>query len=106
MAIVDFITEPVCIVDDEMKRRFHSHHSQAALYSSELITIGLLYAITIKGVGTNAFYRWLSANYSDMFPRLPELTRLFRRLRASRLDRALLGFSKSAGAWWTPVASN
>ena len=78
MAIVDFITELFCIVDDEMKDV--PNHSQQALCPSELVTIGLLYAI--KGVGTNAFYRWLSANYADMFPLLPERTRLFRRLRA------------------------
>ena len=55
-------------------------HSQQALAPSELVSIGLLYAI--KGVGARAFYRWLSANCRDMFPRLSERTRLFRRLRA------------------------
>ena len=80
MAIVDFITELFCRVDDAMKEV--PNHSQAALYPSELVTIGLLYAI--KGVGSKAFYRWLSANYTDMFPRLPERTRLFRRLRTHR----------------------
>ena len=58
------------------------NHSQATLYPSELVTIGLLYAI--KGVGSKAFYRWLSANYIDMFPGLTERTRLFRRLRTHR----------------------
>ena len=76
MAIVDFITELFCMVDDRMKDV--PNHSQALLYPSELVTIGLLYAL--KGTGSRAFYRWLSHNYSDMFPRLPERTRLFRRL--------------------------
>lgn len=78
MTIVDIITELFCRVDDEMKDV--PNHSQAALHPSELVTIGLLYAI--KGVGSRYFYRWLSANYADMFPLLPERTRLFRRLRA------------------------
>ena len=55
-------------------------HSQQALCPSELVTIGLLYAI--KGVSCRAFYHWLSANYRDIFPRMPERTRLFRRLSA------------------------
>ena len=80
MAIVDFITELFCRVDDQMKDI--PGHRQAALSPSELVTIGLLYAI--KGVSGRAFYRWLNANYRDMFPRLPERTRLFRRLWAHR----------------------
>lgn len=72
MAIVDFITELFCRVDDAMKDV--PHHSQQALSPSELVTIGLLYAI--KGVGCRYFYRWLSANYRDMFPSLPSRTRL------------------------------
>ena len=76
MAIVDFITELFCRIDDAMNDI--PGHSQQALSPSELVTIGLLYAI--KGVGTRAFYRWLCANYHDMFPRLPERTRLFRRI--------------------------
>ena len=51
-------------------------HPQAELYPSELVTIGLLFAL--KGDGPRRFYRWLSANYRSWFPRLPERTRLFR----------------------------
>ena len=80
MAIIDFITELFCRVDDQMKDI--PKHAQSALCPSELVTIGLLYAI--KGVSGRAFYRWLNTNYRDMFPRLPERTRLFRRLRAHR----------------------
>jgi hypothetical protein len=53
-------------------------HPQAELYPSELVTIGLLFAL--KGVGPRRFYRWLKANYHTWFPRLPERTRLFRLL--------------------------
>ena len=77
MTIIDFITELFCRIDDQMKAV--PGHSQQALAPSELVTIGLLYAI--KGVGTRAFYRWLCANHRDMFPFLPERTRLFRRIR-------------------------
>ena len=53
-------------------------HPQADLYPSELVTLGLLFAL--KGDGPRRFYRWLTANYHDGFPRLPERTRLFRLL--------------------------
>ncbi len=69
-----------CKVDDEMSDV--PNHSQASLVPSELVTVGLLYAI--KGVGTRTFYRWLFNNYRDMFPNLPHRTRLFRRLRTHR----------------------
>ena len=58
-------------------------HPQAELYPSELVTLGLLFAL--KGVGPRRFYRWLTANYRAWFPRLPERTRLFR-LRATHAD--------------------
>lgn len=80
MAIVDFITELFCRVDDVMQDV--PSHAQESLAPSELVTIGLLYAI--KGVGTRAFYRWLRANHLALFPTLPERTRLFRRLRTHR----------------------
>jgi hypothetical protein len=54
------------------------HHRQAELHPSELVTVGLLFAL--KGAGPRPFYRWLSNNYRHWFPRLPERTRLFRRL--------------------------
>jgi hypothetical protein len=53
-------------------------HPQADLYPSELVTLGLLYAL--KGDGPRRFYRWLANNYRAWFPRLPERTRLFRLL--------------------------
>jgi hypothetical protein len=53
-------------------------HPQAELYPSELVTLGLLFAL--KGVGPRRCYRWLTANYAAWFPRLPERTRFFRLL--------------------------
>jgi hypothetical protein len=53
--------------------------SDAHLYPSEIVTIGLLAAL--KGGRFRAFYRWLDANYRSFFPNLPERTRLQRLLR-------------------------
>lgn len=54
-------------------------HTQAKLYPSELVTIGILFAL--KGVGTRAFYRWLYRDYRQLFAGLPERTRLQRLLK-------------------------
>jgi len=51
-------------------------HSQASLHPSEVVTLGLLFAI--KGVGNRSFYRWIRRDYLSLFPALPERTRLFR----------------------------
>lgn len=72
----DFITELFCRVDDAMTDL--PKHSQARLYPSEVVTLGLLFAL--KGVGNRAFYRWIERNYRPLFPCLPERTRLFRLL--------------------------
>ena len=80
MTTIDFITELFCKVDDQMAQV--PKHPQARLWPSEAVTIGLLYAI--KGVGTRAFYRWLSHNYRPLFPKLPHRTRLFRLLRSKQ----------------------
>ena len=53
-------------------------HPDAALYPSEIVTVGLLFAL--KGVGPRPFYRWLRNKYRHWFPSLPERTRLFRLL--------------------------
>lgn len=73
----DFIIELFCRVDDQMKDV--KKHPQAHLYPSELVTIGIVFAL--KGVGTRAFYRWFSRNFAHLFPYLPERTRLFRALK-------------------------
>ena len=77
MTTEDFITELFCQVDDQMPNQ--RKHSQARLWPSEVVTLGLLHAI--KGVGNRAFYRWLSGNHRELFPGLPHRTRLFRLLR-------------------------
>ena len=64
MTTEDFITELFCQVDDQMPDQ--QKHSQARLWPSEVVTLGLLHAI--KGVGNRAFYRWLSSNHRELFP--------------------------------------
>lgn len=76
MTTQDFITELFCRVDDAMKSV--PKHSQAHLHPSEVVTLGVLFAL--KGGGNRAFYRWLVRDYRGLFPRLPERTRLFRLL--------------------------
>ena len=61
------IDHPMCIV---------AKHPQAALYPSETVTLGVLYAL--KGGSKRAFYRWLRRDWLAFFPRRPEPTRLFR----------------------------
>lgn len=77
MTTVDFITELFCKIDDAMKDI--AKHPQAILYPSEIVTLGILYAL--KGVGNRAFYRWLMRDYHPLFPKMPERTRLFRLFR-------------------------
>jgi hypothetical protein len=76
MTTLDFITALFCRVDDRMKDV--PKHRQASLYPSEIVTLGILFAL--KGVGNRAFYRWLARDFRPLFPRLPERTRLFRLL--------------------------
>jgi hypothetical protein len=71
-----FIIELFCWVDDHMPSV--PKHPQAKLYPSELVTIGVLFAL--KGGYFRAFYRWLSRDYAPLFAGLPERTRLQRLL--------------------------
>jgi hypothetical protein len=91
---------------DRKGRPYHicgvAKHSQALLYSSELVTIGILSAL--KGCGERAFYRWWARDYRPLFPRLPERSRLFRALTAHRTwtdyflaEPSLLGVADSYG---------
>ena len=73
----NFIIELYCRVDDMLPQT--PEHIQAKLSISELITLGLLFAL--KGSSQHAFYRWLRQNWSTLFPALPDRTRLFRRLK-------------------------
>ena len=55
MTTEDFIIELFCRIDDAMKGM--QKHSQANLCPSEIVTLGILFAL--KGVGNRAFYRWV-----------------------------------------------
>ncbi len=74
MTTEDFIIELFCRIDDTMPDE--PKDSQAKLYPSEIMTLGVLFAL--KGVGNRAFYRWLERDCKPLFPNLPERTRLFR----------------------------
>jgi hypothetical protein len=73
----EIIIRVFCMVDDTL--RDVNNRPDAHLYPSEVVTIGLLFAL--KGGRFRAFYRWLDANYRQWFPALPERTRLQRLLR-------------------------
>lgn len=100
MTTIEFITILFCRVDDKMVGV--PKHSQSKLWPSEIVTLGLLFAL--KGVGERAFYRWLSRDYRALFPNLPDRTRLFRLLKTHRdwTDRflaapSLLGVADTYG---------
>ena len=76
MTTEDIIIHIFCLVDDQMPSI--EKHPQAKLYPSELVTIGLLFAL--KGGHFRAFYRWLKRDYEALFAGLPERTRLQRLL--------------------------
>lgn len=73
----NFIIELFCRVDDMLPKM--QEHIQAKLSLSELVTLGLLFAL--KGNSQHSFYRWIRNNWVDLFPTLPERTRFFRRLK-------------------------
>ena len=77
MSTEDILLHVFEIVDQEMldvKKR-----SDARLYPSEIVTIGLMFAL--KGGKYRPFYRWLCANLGTWFPNIPEQSRLLRLLR-------------------------
>lgn len=83
MTTVDFITVLFWTVDDKLNEAGENQkHTQAKLYPSEVVTMGLLFAI--KGKGNRPFYRWICENHRDLFPNLPERTRLFRLFNSHR----------------------
>src|SRR6185436_16096749 len=73
----EIIIRLFCIVDDRLGTV--NKREDAHLYTSEIVTIGLLFAL--KGGRFRAFYRWLTKNYRAYFPFLPERSRLTRLLR-------------------------
>src|SRR5258708_20532989 len=91
MTTEDIIIQIFCLVDDRMKEV--SKHTQAKLYPSELVTIGLLFAL--KGGHFRAFYRWLKRDYDALFAGLPDRTRLQRLLVTHQgAERAVPGRSQ------------
>src|ERR1035437_3789781 len=74
MTTCDIITHLFCRVDDRMKAEHK--HVQATLYPSEVVTIGLLFAL--KGGHFRPVVRWLTRDYADLFTGLPDRTRLQR----------------------------
>ena len=80
MTTEDIIIHIFCKVDDSMPDL--KKHPQAKLYPSELVTVGLLFAL--KGGFFRAFYRWLKRDYDALFAGLPDRTRLQRALAAHR----------------------
>ena len=80
MKTEDIIAQLFCPIDDRMKHV--PKHPQAALYPSELLTIGALF--TLKGGRFRHFYRWLKREYLHLFPHLPSRTRLLRLLGVRR----------------------
>jgi hypothetical protein len=63
--------------------------AQADLYPSEVVTIGILFAL--KGGRFRAFCRWLKRDYAPLFGGLPDRTTLQRQLRMQQhyADRLL-----------------
>ena len=66
-----------------------SKERNAKLYPSEVVTIGILFAL--KGGRFRAFYRWLKRDYNALFGGLPDRTALLRQLRVHQhlADRLL-----------------
>lgn len=87
MPIAHFIIDLFCRVESRLGPL--ARHPQEKLALSELLTLGLLFAL--KGIGKRAFYRWVKDNWLHFFPDLPERTRFFRRLTTqARLTKTLL----------------
>ena len=74
MTPADFIIALFYRIDNQMLDV--PKHPQASLYPSEVVTLGVLYAL--KGGGKRAFYRWLVRDWQALFPRLVSRSRLFR----------------------------
>jgi hypothetical protein len=96
----EFIVQLFCRVDDAMTEVLKD--PRAKLWPSELVTIGILFAL--RGQSQRRFYLWLWCNFRPLFPNLPERTRLFRLLLRHQTwsDRflaqpSLINFSDSLG---------
>jgi hypothetical protein len=76
----EFIITLFCQVDDRMGKV--AKHPQAKLYPSEVVTIGMLFAL--KGGSFRSFDRWLKRDFASLFAGLPERSRLHRLLLQHR----------------------
>jgi hypothetical protein len=87
MTTEEIIIHVFCTVDDEMSEV--QKVPQAELYPSEVVTIGILFAL--KGGHFRAFCRWLKRDYDVLFGGLPDRTTLQRQLRTQQghADRLL-----------------
>lgn len=68
--------------------------NRAKLYPSEVVTIGILFAL--KGRWFRAFYRWLARDYGPLFGGLPHRTSLLRQLKEQQTHTDLLMAQPSA----------
>ena len=80
MTTEDIIIHIFCTVDDEMGPV--EKVAQADLYPSEVVTIGILFAL--KGGHFRAFCRWLKRDYDLLFGGVPDRSTLQRQLRAQQ----------------------
>ena len=106
MTTVEFITALFYEVDEQL--RAIPKHPEAHLWPSEVVTLGLLHALT--GVGNRAFSRWLTRDYRALCPRIPERTRLFHLFRthhawtesfsAAQASRTIAGLSAAHCVLW------
>ena len=80
MTTEDVIIHIFCLADEQLPPL--AKHPQAKLYPSELVTVGILFAL--KGTHFRAFYRWLKRDYDALFAGLPERSRLLRLLKTHR----------------------
>jgi hypothetical protein len=80
MTTEEIIIHIFCTVDDQM--RDVKKVPQAELYPSEIVTIGILFAL--KGGHFRAFCRWLKRDYDRLFGGLPDRTTLQRQLQAQQ----------------------
>jgi len=76
MTTEEIIIRIFCAVDDQIGAT--SKVPQAKLYPSEVVTIGILFAL--KGGHFRAFYRWLKRDYNALFGGLPDRTTVGRNL--------------------------
>jgi Transposase DDE domain len=75
LSIIDIATVLYCNIDDDLE---YPEHEQAKLSVSELVTIGVMFAL--KGGSFRRFHKWVQGNLMGCFPTLPERSRLQRRL--------------------------